>query len=234
MVLLCAPYGSTKVRIVAFEIPGLHQEGLQGVYDRVIQKILLKDNLATLEVYPPARADNNFADCNNCCITPANDDVEFYQYRPKVLTTLPLNTARLYIFVPPGEKPISRLAELKGKVVGTRFGMPYGKTFDTTGIESLEVSELKEHLDLLARGHIDAFMAYAPDIYEMFRSEGIEPFPHTRDTPYAIHPDSLVCRGVSDEFIETFNSRLRTLSDSGELEEILGGQYLEPISPLKP
>lgn len=226
MTALCISPAWAQVRIIAFEIPGLHQQDFQGGYDKIINQILVAEQLAYLEIFPPARAEKLFSDCQNCCITPANSDAEFYSYDSEVIVSDAMNTAKIYIFSPPGSPIITSLSQLQDKVIGTRYGMPYGNTFVAANLKKIEVSMLKEHLKLIEYKHIDAFIAYAPDVFHMFEKAGITPFPHYRQKPYAVHPDALVCRGVSQDFINTFNSGLDKLKKSGDVKKILGDRYL--------
>lgn len=217
-----------QAQIIAYEIPGLHQQDKNGAYDNVLQKVVVADGLATLDILPPARAERTFETCQNCCITPVNNNPEFYDFTEDVVATAPINHARIYIFSPPGSPTVNSLTELKDKVIGTRFGMPYGNSFDAFKLDKIEVYDLHEHLSLMKLGHIDAFIAYAPDIYDTFKDLGIPPYPHNRKQPYAIHPDTLVCRSVSKPFIDTLNKRINSLRNSGELQKILGHRYLPP------
>lgn len=164
------------------------------------------------------------------CNPPGNDTKDFYDFGEEVLATEAINTARIYIFSPPGVKPYSSLTELKGKVIGIRFGMPYGAPFEKMNLEVLQVSELQEHISLMKLGHIDAFIAYAPDVYDMFRKLKIEPYPHNKEQPYEIHPDSMMCRSVSNEFMSNYNQKIRTMRETGELQKILGEKYLPIIN----
>jgi len=44
--------------------------------------------------------------------------------------------------------------------------------------------------------------------------------------PLAVHPDRLVCKGVSVEFINQFNKLLGDLRNINELKKILGDNYI--------
>lgn len=232
LLVLSLPAGFTtaQVQIIGYEIPGLHQQDKAGVYDQILQKVVIADGMAILDVYPPARAERTFKNCQNCCITPVNNNPEFYDFVGNVVSTAAINHARIYIFSPPGSEPFHSLSQLNDKVIGTRFGMPYGKTFNSADLKKIEVSDLGEHISLMKLGHIDAFLAYAPDIYDMFKEEGVTPYPHVESQPYALHPDTLVCRSVTREFVDTFNKRIKSLRQSGELQKILGDRYLPPLN----
>lgn len=232
IVLLTALSPSTQaqapVTIIALDIHGLHQLDGQGSYDRILHKLLIQPGIAKIDVYPVSRAERNFEQCQRCCLSPANNQSEFYKFRNEVIETEPMNTAKVYIFVPKDQQPLSRLEQLRGLSVGARRGMPYGNSFEQAKLSIEYVTTLKQNIQLLEKGRIDAFIAYAPDIYQAFAKHGSPPFPHTPHQPVAVHPDGLVCRGVPNSFIERFNYGLNKLRTSGELKEILGSTYLEP------
>ena len=214
------------VKIFAIEIPGLHQKDGKGVYDQILQETVIKNNLATIKLYPPARAESMFSKCKNCCFSPANKNPEFYDYGDDIVQTDPMNIAKIYIFVKKGQAPINRLEDLKGKKIGVRTGMPYGKSFDNAKLKTQAVPKLELNIKKVQIGRIDAFVAYIPDAYNAFRGLGIEPLPHDVAKPVAVHPDSLVCRNVQPEFIDKFNELLKELRDSGRLKSILGDDYI--------
>lgn len=119
------------------------------------------------------------------------------------------------------------IAGLKGKKVGIRHGMPYGKTFDGAALKVEIASTLASNFKKLQRGRLDAVVAYIPDAYIYFMEQGIEPFPHDVDKPLVTHDDALLCRGVAPSFIDTFNRGLKVLRDSGKLKNILGDGYVQ-------
>ncbi len=208
-----------EVSIIGLEIPGLHQNDGQGVYDKIVNQTVVRKRLANLNVYPPSRAEELFGTCENCCLTPANKNPEFYDFPSHIV-------AKIYIFVKQGAKVISKLKDLKGKEVGIRRGMPYGKSFERSKLNTHSVNTIEKNIFLTLTNRLDAFIAYVPDAYYAFRNVRVEPFPHEVSKPLAVHPDRLVCKGVSVEFINQFNKLLGDLRNSNELKKILGDNYI--------
>ena len=198
-----------------------------GVYDQIFMETVVKAKLAKIKILPPFRAEKMFADCQNCCFSPANKDPEFYDFGDDILKSDPMNTAKIYIFVNQGQPSINRLEDLRGKKVGIRRGMPYGKKFEKIQLKTELVTKLEQNINMIRSGRIDAFVAYVPDAYIAFRDLGISPpFPHDISNPIGIHPDCLVCRGVEPDFIAKFNELMKELRASGRLRDILGDNYV--------
>ena len=216
-----------QVKVIGYEIPGLHEKGGQGVYDQILHKVALSNGLATLETLPPIRAEKQFENCNNCCLSPANDNTEFYDYSNVVVST-PMNHAKVYIFSPPGKAAIKKVSALKGKRVGARRGMLYGKTFDSAGLKPTMVGDISSNIKKIKDGRLDAFVAFVPDAYIEFEAMGMKPLPHVKNKPVAVHADALVCRGVSKDFLKKINAGIKALNKSGELKAILGDGYVAP------
>ncbi len=204
----CSQFVYAETTIYSIEIPGLHERNGGGDYDKIIDKTLIKPGLAKMRTLPPAKAENEFSKCTNCCFSPANKNPEFYDYGDDIIKTKPMGVAKVYIFTGKGQKIISNLSDLKGKKVGVRFGMPYGKTFDEAGLSTDEVPAIEQNIRKLDAGRIDAFIAYVPDAYDTFEKLGIPPYPHDVDNPIAVHEDCLVCRDVPSEVIDAFNNGL--------------------------
>ena len=198
-----------EVNIYAIDIPGLHEKNGGGIYDNLINEALVSEGKASLKVLPPARAEHSFANCTNCCISPANLNSEFYDFGSDVVQTEPMGIAKIHIFSQPGAPVLTSLEELKGKKVGIRHGMPYGKSFDGAGLKTVEITKIANNIAKLEAKRIDVMVAYVPDAYDAFSAEGKKPFPHAKDAPIAVHPDALVCKGVSQDFIDSFNVHIK-------------------------
>jgi hypothetical protein len=210
--LALSKLATAQVTIYGISIPGLHQKNGKGKYDIIINKTVIKTGQAILKIAPPARAENNFKICTNCCFSPANKNPEFYDFGSGYVQTEPMATAKIYIWTKRGSQPISNLEDLKGKKVGIRRGMPYGKTFENSGLNTQDVNNIEQNIIKLEKGRIDAFIAYVPDAYNIFKDIGMVPLPHDKNNPIAIHEDSLVCKGVSSQFIKDFNRMLKSLN----------------------
>jgi len=206
-------FANTKVEIIALEIEGLHQASMNGDYDQIINSILIKPDLAKLSIYPVQRAMNVFnSPCQNCCLSPVNKNPEFYSYNTEqYLQTDALATAKVYIFTAKGTPIINSLNELKGKNIGISRGVSYGKAFTEANLTTFPVKSIAQNIKKLELKRIDAFVAFAPDVFITFKNMGIEPYPHDSKTPLVIHHDRLVCRGVPQSFIDRFNKELEIL-----------------------
>ncbi len=220
---------AAQVNIYAVEIPGLHQQDHLGGYDKIIEQVLSQTQSATLHVYPPARAQLMFAQCQeNCCFTPANKRNDFYHFDQSIIQTKAMNMAKIYIFTAKNQPVIDNLTDLKNKKVGARTGMPYGTHFDNANLAVSYVDTIEQNIKKLASGRIDAFVAYVPDAYNVFRNLNMKPLPHNIQKPMAIHEDRLVCKGVSNYFIKTFNENLTKLKKTRMLKKLLGKNYIAP------
>lgn len=208
LLLLAASWAKAEVSIISMDIPGLHQSDGQGEYDQIISSSVVASGMASLKIVPPARAEVSFSKCTNCCLSPANKNPEFYDYGDDTVMTKPMATAMVLVFTAAGSEPVTSLEQLKGKRVGIRRGMVYGSTVDNAGLKTNETNTISANIKKLNAGRLDAFIAYSPDVYTAFEEMGMEPLPHAKENPIAVHPDALVCKGVSNEFIEAFNNAL--------------------------
>ena len=124
--------------------------------------------------------------------------------------TEPMGVAKVYIFSRPNEPAVSGVGVLKGKTIGTRWGMPYGKSFDNANLEIEATSSIVTNINKLMNHRLHYMVAYVPDAYDAFESLGLEPFPHQVDVPLAVHADALVCKGNTKALVETFNNVIRS------------------------
>jgi len=219
---------NTFTTIYAIEIPGVYQEDKQGAYDKVLKKTRILNSLAILKTYPPIRAQLMFKQCTNCCFTPANSLKSFYQFKGDIVETDAINIAKIFIFVKEGQKPIDNLSALSGKNIGARTGMPYGDILINKNLNVHYVDTIEQNIKKLALNRIDAFIAYVPDAYNAFKQLHIKPLPHNKAKPLAIHPDRLVCKGVTKKLITTFNKNLHKLKQRKQLKALLGHSYIAP------
>ncbi|MEH6346091.1 MAG: hypothetical protein V7785_13455 [Bermanella sp.] len=226
---LCASACLADINILSIAIPGLHQSNEQGAYDKIINQLEYSEETFQLTVVPPARAKAQFLLCKNCCISPTNMNPNFYDYKPAMVETLPMNIAKIYVFSARNTQAISGgVNAIRNKRVGVRRGLPYGKRFAEAGLNLDIADSLKQNFGKLERNRVDVVVAYIPDAYIFFDEIDTRSYPHAIDYPLAIHNDSLVCRGVSNDFIQAFNYHIKHYHASGKLKRILGKAYVPP------
>ncbi len=217
------------ITLYSQSIPGLFQEDKKGAYDKVIQ--VLTQNLTDFEhkVMPNNRAFRAFTNCKNCCYAPANLNSDFYDFDKEVKATQPINIAKVYIFsLKKSHDNLTKLSQLKGKTVGLERGLNYGKAVADADFTASITNSLLQNFNMLLINRIDAVIAYAPDIYQVFKEVDATQFQYQAAHPLAIHKDALVCRGLQTEFIHSFNHDLNQLKQSGQLKTMLGEIYVAP------
>jgi len=192
--------------IIGIDIPGLHSNDGQGLYDLTIQQATGQSVL----IMSPGRAVKAYESCADCCISPANKNPDFYDYDDGHLVSQPMFTAKVYIFSKPGDAVIDDITLLKGKKVGTRKGMPYGNNVESSGARFMRADKLAQNIKKLERGRLDYMVAYTPDVYDVFDTLGKAPFPHAKNAPVAIHEDSLLCKDTPENrvLIEKLNAAI--------------------------
>lgn len=214
------------VKIYGLDIPGLHQKDGQGVYDLVLEKVSEQGVKMDVSVLPLIRAEKLLETCESCCLTPANKSPDFYDYGDDYITSDTMFTAKVFAWTLPGTPPISSLDELKGKKVGARLGMPYGKTIDQSNIKLALAPTIENNMKKLKHKRLDAFIAYTPDAFTSFENMNEDVYSHAADKPLAAHDDQIICKKSSDTeaFIKSFNSALAAMRHDGSLAEIVGIQ----------
>ena len=217
---------AAEVNIYGLDIPGLHQKDGNGVYDQVIGALQKEGVETKLSVMPPNRAFKMLENCASCCVSPANKSAEFYEYGQDYVTTDAMFTAKIFAWTLPDTPPISDLSDLKGKKVGARTGMPYGKSIDKSGVKLALVPTIETNIKKLKSGRIDAFIAYTPDAFTAFENSGEAVFSHANQKPLAEHPDQVLCKKSpeTEAFVKSFNNALSNMSQNGSLANIVGEQ----------
>lgn len=203
----CVSMVFADTRVIAQDLPGLHQKDAKGDYDAFYAKAGIK-----LEVLPVARAYNEFEGCVDCCLTPSNKDPEFYDYnKPSYIESKPLDVAKVYIFSPPGKPVEVNINALKGKRIGGRIGMPYGKSVEKALPDIQLTPELVQSIKKLEAGRLDFLVDYEPDVISALKAMGMAALPYDASKPLSAHRDSLLCKDTpaNRKLIEKLNSIVR-------------------------
>lgn len=219
---------ASLVTVISPVIPGLHQIDQKGVFDIVINKLLVEKGLAIHKVLPTKRSYVEFDKCKSCCFSPDNLDPLFQAPNADLVETRPINIAKIYIFTRKGEKTLSHLSELLGKRVGVKHGTTYGKQIDEAELNRVPANSILQNMKMLNQKRVDAVIAYIPDMFKVFQEIDAKRFDYQEGKPLAIYKDSLVCKSVDESFIQQFNQSLMQLEASGELKQMLGLYYLPP------
>jgi len=221
--LLFASYFSNAepvIHIVAYDIEGLHQTDNKGKYDRVLAEVLPLEFDYKIQVAPPKRALRIFEQCAACCLSPMNDNPEFYDYAETLgAIQLPAyNSAVAYLFSQRDMQPIKSLEQLAGKTLALQSGMSFGKSFikntQKQNIASMRVPDFDSLFKMLELKRVDAVAAYIPDALLYFSNRNLAPFPYAKEFPLVIHEDALLCKNVSPEFIRRYKRKMELFLNS--------------------
>lgn len=215
-----------SVKIYGLDIAGLHQKDGQGVYDLVLQKTAEQGVHFELSVLPLKRADKLLENCASCCITPANKSPDFYNYGDDYITSDSMFVAKVFAWTLPDTPSITSLDGLKGKKIGTRMGMIYGKNIDNAPLKFVEAPTIEANIKKLKHKRIDAFIAYTPDAFTSFEDAGEKTYSHSPNHPLAAHEDQVICKKSpqTENFIKSFNSALAVMRHDGTLKALVGEQ----------
>lgn len=213
--------------IYAVQIDGVHQSDFSGAYDTILSEATpMISRKYSLKALPPDQAFAAFDKCTNCCLSPANANPEFYDYPANYLVSDAINVAKIYVFSRPGTPPIVDVTSLKGRKVVARAEMPYGRTIDKAGL-SLDLAANDEiNIEKMKAGSADAMIAYVPDAYLAFESKRTPVFPHQKDRPVAVHPDSVICKPDTGTLVTQLNAALKKLRDAGRIKAVMGLAYI--------
>jgi len=227
IVAIGGPAHAQEANVAGLDIPGLHQKNGEGLYDKVLKAAAKKGATAVVEPMAPNRAFHEFESGNMPCVSPANKKPAFYDYGEDFIQSTAMFEAKIYIFTSRGSEPIRDLDSLKGKTVGIRSGMPYGKNVMNSGLELREASTIEANIAKLKHDRIDAFIAFYPDSHTVFHDKGMEPLPYAADHPVEIMPDRVVCHDTQRgrDVVDSLNKALAKLEESGRLSKLITSNF---------
>jgi ABC-type amino acid transport substrate-binding protein len=216
-----------QVRLGAYAIPGVFEADKSGDYDKVLARLAASGGpKLDYVVAPPARLEDDFKAGKLDCIIPL--DARFWVEPGKFVNSEPLNIAKIYIFSRAADGPYTSVAQLKGKKVGARRGMPYGPKFDAAGLTVDLVTEDNLNVQKLLANRIDAFVAYVPDMWQ-WAADKKQPLPHhDAAKPLETHKDAFLCKDspAARDFVKAFDAATVKLRGTGELQKMLGASYV--------
>jgi ABC-type amino acid transport substrate-binding protein len=213
-------------KIAALGISGLFAPDKSGDYDKVLAKVASSGVEVNYTVFAPARANVEFSSGQYACLAPA---IGLPESNEKLVNSQPLNFVKMYLFSRPGEGPYTSLDQFRGKRLGARRGMGYGRELKNSGVTLEFVNTDDQNVQKLAAKRIDAFLAYVPDMW-LWASDKKQPLPnHDKEHPLNIHKDMLLCRDTPEvrAYLKLFDAAIVKMRASGELRKVLGLSYVE-------
>ena len=226
---LYANPGFAQTQISVYHLQGLHTQNQDGAYDQLMQAMRKRGIANSLKFSPIVRAKHLFNTGKIDCLCPADAADWFYPFA--TVQSEPINYAKAFIFTRKQDPVISSISQLKGLAIGVRTGMNFNDGFEEIkndiNFDIEEVRDIELNYKKLMAGRIDAFVAYAPDIWNTLTEEQSNTLAFDRSKPFFVHPESVVCHDTPENqvFIKQFNHELNTLKAQGELKRILGKSY---------
>ncbi|BFM13788.1 hypothetical protein R50072_39410 [Simiduia litorea] len=203
-----------------------------GKYDSVLSEVLPHEFHYSYQVAPPKRALRMFEQCKICCLSPMNDNPEFYDYAETLgAIQLPAyNSAVAYLFSQKDREPIKNVDMLAGKTIALQAGMSFGKTFikniKALNITTVQVQDFDSLFKMLELNRVDAVAAYTPDALLYFKNRNLSVFPYSKSNPIVIHEDALLCKNVSPEFLKIYRSNMTLFVKSEKFNVLFGSSTM--------
>lgn len=222
--VLCV--AAEQIQIITYEIEGLHQADKMGKYDRVLTAVLPQEFEYEIQVAPPKRALRKFEQCSACCLSPMNDNPEFYDYAETLsaIQLPPYNSAVAYLFSQEDKQPIQHLEQLAGKTIGLQSGMSFGNSFikntKRLNIKTIQVPDFDSLFKMLELNRVDAVAAYIPDALLYFYNRNLAPFAYAKDHPIVVHEDALLCKNISENFLQKYRTNINKYKNTEEFRQL--------------
>lgn len=195
-------------KIYASSLEGLCQKDGQGKYDLIAKELGI-----TYKVYPAARA-RQFMLTEKSCLFPV--DMQYFDVGVSLIQSQAFVKIPIKIF---SLSKAMMLEELKGKRVGMRLGLLYGKSVDQLKKDwNVEyVDTLAQNMKKLESGRLDAIVEFELDVDEYFKKNPKIKNWQDNSKPIEILSDALVCvdteknRKVIDRFNKTINKNRKKI-----------------------
>ncbi len=206
----------------------LNEEGTKH-YNRLLKAAQEKGLNFEVTVRPLKRSHSSFKSDDSSCLFPGSihalmaNDPDYAGL--KLIASDPVDYVSLRVLTNRNRKVISSTDEISGKRVAILNGMNLEQLLGHVRVELESTPSEYISLKMLEAGRLDALLSFTPDILLAAEDLGL-PVPRF-DEKLALLRDegaSLICRDnlVNREFVKGFNSILKNLKKSGELQRILG------------
>ncbi len=198
------------ITIYTTELDGHHQQDLRGRYDQIVLSAARQQDLKVdFRFMPPARAILQFSKCEDCCVSPCNEDPEISHCPGATLSDV-WDKVELHAFSLRPDAPDLAIDNLKTLNVGAIQGMPLGSKVETnlTGIRRVDTP--RAAVNMLTLGRLDVFLGWIPETLVYFRVNDIPVPDYDAKNPLKSVPIGIACKGSQSlRLIDAVNTYLR-------------------------
>ncbi|GAA0857387.1 hypothetical protein [Aliiglaciecola litoralis] len=219
-------YGADDVSLAINEIPDILEESKpEGEYALLLFKLQQMSSFDLKPTFLPiSRAGKMFDEHKVDCLFPSSLNV--YGSKGEAIQSLALNTAHAYLIsLKPFEMDALLMLQKPRYRIAYRRGNTYGGTLNRLEHHSLvAVNDDMQSFGLLRNGRVDHVLTYMPDALVLLKAEPETPFYYDRQRPFYSQNDSIVCHDKPElrRFIDELNMHILQLTESGELQTLLG------------
>ncbi|AWL12639.1 hypothetical protein HMF8227_02181 [Saliniradius amylolyticus] len=199
-----------SVTVSAPILPGVldRAHGEPGPYNILLNRIISTSEQRVEVLFSPSsRASKYFLEGQAQCLLPAS-----HQHLPDAdasVVSEPFNKANIYIFSAEGAQGYKTLSELAGLRVSMRRGYLLNKAGVAIpdSVYFVRVNSIEQSIGLMDHRRIDAFIAYTPDAFAVFKQSGRTEFVYHPGTPLTQQSEHVVCHDTpaNRKFIEDVN-----------------------------
>ena len=180
-------------------------------------------------VAPVIRSVRQFFTKKQKCLIPTSvNAMHFFHPKEmkkfKVIESAPIENVVVKVFSKPGSAPLKRISDLNGKRIATWNGIYSDKLLPNIEVKVLKINDDIQSLALLKRNRVDYVIGFLPDTPMVAQISGYKELSYSKNLSLLTTPVHLICHESPEsiQFIKKFNSYLKKIKKSGELQRILG------------
>lgn len=226
-------YSKERVSIAINTIPGLlDNQDKNTAYTKLVSRLF---NMSSTELnigyFPSTRAGKLFREYKVDCLFPGSKKVHFAE--EQIIESASLNTAKAYLIARHPFNLEQVLSDPKIRYsIAFRRGNTFGGTLERLSRHMLfEVNNDIQSFGLLKTERVDFVLAYIPDALEYLTQEDGTSLFYDPQSLFYSQNDSVLCHDnpYTIKFLDELDKHIRMLTESGELDEILGNASYSPV-----
>ena len=219
--LMTGAANADPITIFTTELDGHHQPDLRGRYDQIVLSAARQQNLdVDFRFMPPARAILQFSKCEDCCVSPCNEDPEISHCPGATLSDV-WDKVELHAFSLRPDASDLAIDNLKTLDVGAIQGMPLGTKVETNLADIRRVDTPRAAVNMLTLGRLDVFLGWIPETLVYFRVNDIPVPNYDAKHPMKSVPIGIACKGSQSlRLIDAVNTYLRQAPQTSGTEPI--------------